>query len=105
MHPEGAAALGIEPQSAAAFLAERAGGEAPAVVIANPPRAGLGKEVCERLLTLGAERIHLMSCGPAGLAKDLRRLEAGYTLEAVEAWDTLPQTPHVELVARLRRRA
>jgi len=104
LHPEGAAALGVEPQSAEAFLAEREGGDPPEVVIANPPRAGLGAEVCERLLTLGAERIHLMSCGPAGLARDLKRLEAGYELERVDAWDTLPQTPHVELVAWLRRR-
>jgi len=104
VHPEGAAALGIEPQSVEAFLAEREGDGAPDLVVANPPRAGLGKEVCERLLALGPERIHLMSCGPAGLARDLERLEAGYALERIEGWDTLPQTPHVELVAWLRRR-
>lgn len=105
VHPEGAAELGVEPQSAEDFLAERLDGEVPSVVIANPPRAGMGAKVCEHLLALGAPRIHVMSCGPAGLARDLKRLAEGYELERVDAWDTLPQTPHVELVAWLKRRA
>lgn len=104
VHPEGAAALGVEPQSAEDFLAARTG-EAPAVVIANPPRAGMGAAVCAHLLALGAPHIQLMSCGPAGLARDLKRLAEGYELERIDAWDTLPQTPHVEIVAWLRRRA
>ena len=105
LHPEGAAALGVEPQSAEDFLAKRVADEAPALVIANPPRAGMGRAVCDHLLAIGAPRVHLMSCGPAGLARDLAHLAAGYEVDRIEAWDTLPQTPHVELVAWLRRRA
>lgn len=105
VHPEGAAALGVEPRSAADFLAERREGRAPAVIIANPPRAGMGAAVCEHLLAIGAPRLHVMSCGPAGLARDLERLSEGYELERIDAWDTLPQTPHVEIVAWLRRKA
>ncbi len=102
-HPESAAALGIEPESTEAFLARKVGGPVPDLVVANPPRAGLRADTCARLLELGAPRVHIMSCGPAGLARDLERLGASYEVERIEAWDTLPQTPHVELVAWLRR--
>jgi tRNA/tmRNA/rRNA uracil-C5-methylase (TrmA/RlmC/RlmD family) len=80
-----------------------AGAEVPALVVANPPRKGLGPVVAEALARIGPPRIHLMSCGPEGLARDLARLPA-YEPVAISAWDTLPQTPHVELVVRLRRR-
>ncbi len=104
--PESAARLGVAPREVADFLAERlaAGGPAPALVVANPPRAGLGAAVCERLLALAPARLHLMSCGPAGLARDLDALRAGgYRLLALRAYDTLPQTAHVEVVAWLAR--
>jgi len=44
-----------------------------------------------------------MSCGPAALARDIEALTAGgaYVLRSLRAFDTLPQTPHVELVALL----
>ena len=50
-----------------------------------------------------------MSCGPKGLAADLAGLTAdgegsSYRLEGVRAYDSLPQTPHVELVAWLSKR-
>ena len=44
-----------------------------------------------------------MACGPAGLAKDIAALAQGYRLESLRAYDTLPQTPHVELIAKLVR--
>lgn len=100
--PESAAALGVAPRSVEAFLADRAA--APDLVVANPPRKGLGAGVVKRLIALGPPRIHVMSCGPEGLARDLEALSAGgYRLAALTAYDTLPQTPHVELVAKLQR--
>ncbi|HEX6243050.1 MAG TPA: hypothetical protein VFZ61_19185, partial [Polyangiales bacterium] len=57
-----------------------------------------------QLCQLGAPQLRIMSCGPDGLARDLAGLaHGGYTLESLVAFDTLPQTPHVELVARLLR--
>jgi tRNA/tmRNA/rRNA uracil-C5-methylase (TrmA/RlmC/RlmD family) len=44
-----------------------------------------------------------MACGPAGLAADIGALAEGYRLESLRAYDTLPQTPHVELIAKLVR--
>jgi tRNA/tmRNA/rRNA uracil-C5-methylase (TrmA/RlmC/RlmD family) len=42
-----------------------------------------------------------MACGPAGLSADIAALAEGYRLESLHAYDTLPQTPHVELIAKL----
>ena len=100
-HPEGARSLGIEAEMAEAFLARHS--DAVDGVIANPPRKGLGAAVTGELLRLRPARIHVMACGPAGIAKDIERLSAGYRLESLRAYDTLPQTPHVELIAKLVR--
>ena len=100
-HPESASSLGIEPETAEAFLARQT--SAPDAVVANPPRKGLGAEVTNELLRLRPARIHVMACGPGGLAADIAALAPGYRLESLHAYDTLPQTPHVELIAKLVR--
>ncbi len=106
-HPESAAALGSTPESSEQFLARALNGERREVdlVIANPPRKGLGVEVVALLRALGPRELRIMSCGPEGLARDLAALTADgrYQLTELRAFDTLPQTPHVELVARLVR--
>jgi tRNA/tmRNA/rRNA uracil-C5-methylase (TrmA/RlmC/RlmD family) len=100
-HPEGASSLGIDAETAEDFLARQT--EAPDAVVANPPRKGLGAAVTKELLRLRPARIHVMACGPAGLRTDIVALGEGYRLESLRAYDTLPQTPHVELVAKLVR--
>ena len=106
-HAESAAQLGISPQSAESFLRERmASGARPDLVIANPPRAGLGTGVCEALAQLGPPQLRIMSCSVHTLAEDLRHLagpEGPYTVGRVRAYDTLPQTAHLEVVVHLRR--
>ena len=100
-HPEGAASLGINAETVEAFLARQT--EAPDAVVANPPRKGLGAAVTNELLRLLPARIHVMACGPANLATDIAALAQSYRLESLHAYDTLPQTPHVELIAKLVR--
>ncbi|MDB4974559.1 MAG: rRNA (Uracil1939-C5)-methyltransferase [Myxococcaceae bacterium] len=105
---ESARALAIEPEDVEQFLSrelESPTRRAPELVIANPPRKGLGARVTAALVQLAAPRLHIMSCGPEGLARDLAALGSAYELVSLEAFDTLPQTPHVELVAKLVRRA
>jgi 23S rRNA (uracil1939-C5)-methyltransferase len=107
-HPESAATLGIAAESSEAFLARELARPARRevdLVIANPPRKGLGSEVVAQLLALNARELRIMSCGPEGLARDLAGLTASgrYALRGLRAFDTLPQTPHIELVARLTR--
>jgi len=104
--PEAARALGIEPSGVAETLAKRleANAPKPVFVVANPPRAGLGDAVCRSLIALAPERIAIMSCHPGSLSRDLALLEAGgYTRTSVRWFDTLPNTPHVEVVVRLDR--
>jgi len=109
-YPESAAALAVEPQRVEdllrELLADPAGRPQIDLVVANPARAGLGEEVCRQLSELAPPALHLMSCAPGALARDLRRLTeaGGFRLAALRAYDTLPQTPHVELIAWLQRR-
>lgn len=104
-HPGSARALGVAPAKVEDALREwsEKTPRVPDLVLANPPRKGLGAAVCAALRALGAPRLHVMSCGPAALARDLAALAPTYRRVSLEAWDTLPQTPHVELLARLVR--
>jgi len=113
--PESAAALAIEPQRAedllGGILADPAAA-APQLVIANPPRAGLGETVCAQLCDLARDRdapdqLRIMSCHPAALKRDLKRLTGNrepFRMVGIRVFDTLPNTAHVELVAWLRRK-
>ena len=73
------------------------------LVILNPPRAGLAPEVPEALLASPPARIVYVSCNPATLARDLRRLGDRFSIDSVRAFDLFPQTAHVETVVALRR--
>lgn len=71
------------------------------VVILNPPRAGVAQEVAEALAAAPPRRIVYVSCDPATLARDLRRLGGGFRVESVRSFDLFPQTAHVETVVAL----
>lgn len=87
---------------AARSLAER--GVRPEVITVDPPRKGLSPEVIEAIGAMGPERVVYVSCDPATLARDVKRLgEAGYVLRQAEAVDLFPRTGHVETVAQLTR--
>ena len=77
----------------------------PDAVVLDPPRTGLPRGAADRLCALAPARVAYLSCDPATLARDLAALVAGgFVLEGVEAFDLFPQTPHVEVLAQLRRR-
>ena len=74
----------------------------PDFVLVDPPRAGLGPKVAQRLAGSGADQIAYVSCDPATLARDLRvLLDAGYKLDTLHLFDLFPQTFHIETLARL----
>jgi len=72
-------------------------------VLLDPPRAGAESAVIKGIIELQPTQISYVSCDPATLARDLRKLlGAGYFLDSIMAFDLFPQTHHVETVVRLR---
>jgi 23S rRNA (uracil1939-C5)-methyltransferase len=78
--------------------------ERPDLIVMDPPRAGVGAEVCTLLNRLQTQEIVYVSCDPVTLARDLALLVAGgYRLAELHLVDMFPQTFHMETVAILRR--
>jgi 23S rRNA (uracil1939-C5)-methyltransferase len=76
----------------------------PELVLVDPPRAGLGKEICLDLARVAPPNIIYISCDPATLARDLQTLlQSGYFVEAMHLVDLFPQTFHLETVTVLAR--
>lgn len=71
------------------------------LAVADPPRTGLGPDVCAELLRLAPQRIVYVSCNPLTQVEDLRALGAGYALDTLRGYDMFPHTPHVETIAVL----
>jgi 23S rRNA (uracil1939-C5)-methyltransferase len=74
----------------------------PDFIVADPPRAGLGKTVVSHLTRLKPPRLTIVSCDPATLARDLAGL-TGYGIDKLTVVDLFPQTYHLETVAHLSR--
>lgn len=79
-------------------------GRADDCIVVDPPRAGLDAETLALLARAAAGTMIYVSCDPATLARDCRRLlEAGWQLESCQGLDMFPQTYHIESVNRFRR--
>jgi len=90
-----AGAVALELDSVEAAL--RRGRPPLETVIVDPPRTGISAEALTSLAALRATRIVYVSCDPATMARDARKLlDAGYSLDALQAFDLFPNTPHVE---------
>jgi len=71
----------------------------------DPPRKGCHPRFLQALTRLAPQRIVYVSCNPATLARDTALLlDAGYTLEQLQAVDLFPWTEHVETVVCLSRK-
>lgn len=78
--------------------------ERPELVVMDPPRAGVGAEVCTLLGRVAAKEIVYVSCDPVTLARDLKALiDFGYRIRELHMVDMFPQTFHQETVVVLVR--
>ena len=77
----------------------------PDVVITDPPRDGMHKDVIAQLIHLAAPRIVYVSCNSATQARDLALLNELYRVVRVKPVDMFPQTHHVENVVLLELRS
>jgi 23S rRNA (uracil1939-C5)-methyltransferase len=71
------------------------------LVILNPPRAGVGAGALDALLAMPPSRLIYVSCDPATLARDLKRLASRFRVGSIRCFDLFPQTSHVETVVEL----
>ena len=72
------------------------------IIIIDPPRAGLSKDLILWLSTFNFKTLVYVSCNPATFARDLKYfLEEGITVTKIQPIDMFPQTHHTELVAEL----
>jgi 23S rRNA (uracil1939-C5)-methyltransferase len=75
------------------------------VLIIDPPRAGMHRDVTKQVLAMLPERIVYVSCNPATLARDLVLLKEAYQVQEVQPVDLFPHTYHIESVAKLVKKS
>ncbi len=74
------------------------------VIVLDPPRPGLTSEVAKKILDNASTMIVYVSCNPATLARDLKKLKEKYDLQSVHQIDFFPNTFHIESISFLRIR-
>jgi tRNA/tmRNA/rRNA uracil-C5-methylase (TrmA/RlmC/RlmD family) len=84
--------------------AQRASAARADVAVLDPPRAGAGRDVIDRLAAAGVRRIVHIGCEAASFARDIGLYRGhGYAVEEIKVFDAFPLTHHVECVALLTR--
>lgn len=76
----------------------------PDVIITDPPRDGMHKDVVEQILKIAPQRVVYVSCNSATQARDLALMDEVYKVTRVRPVDMFPQTHHVENVVLLEKR-
>lgn len=78
---------------------------APDVMIIDPPRVGMHKDVVKQVLEMAPPKIIYVSCNPATLARDIALLENDYAVVEIQPVDMFPHTFHIEAVAKLEHKS
>ncbi len=87
----------------AAQIHRRLTGKEYDTVIIDPPRKGIGRQLCEELINSSVRKIIYVSCNPSTLAEDLKVLSTRFKLSIVQPVDMFPHTEHIECVTELIR--
>ncbi len=74
------------------------------IVVLDPPRTGLASECLRRIVESGSERIVYISCNPATLARDVKKMRERYDIQSVRMVDFFPNTYHIEALVFLRKK-
>jgi len=77
----------------------------PDVIITDPPRDGMHKDVVQQILNIAPKKVVYVSCNSATQARDLELMKEMYTITKVQPVDMFPQTHHVENVVLLEKNA
>lgn len=72
------------------------------LILADPPRTGLGKRAMEMIRRIKPERLILVSCNPTTLSRDINKIKDLFEIEKVTMADMFANTPHLETVMHLR---
>ncbi|TAL28112.1 MAG: class I SAM-dependent RNA methyltransferase [Nitrospirae bacterium] len=74
------------------------------IILLDPPRPGLTSDVMKKVIDLSPKRIVYVSCNPATLARDLKKLNEKYNIDSLRMIDFFPNTYHVEALVFLSSR-
>lgn len=74
------------------------------ILVVDPPRAGLHKDLVEKINQVKPPKLIYLSCNPATQARDLKMLEESYTINKMIGYNFFPKTPHIESLAVLVRK-
>ncbi|MCW5516503.1 23S rRNA (uracil(1939)-C(5))-methyltransferase RlmD [Muriicola sp. Z0-33] len=77
----------------------------PDIIITDPPRDGMHKDVVQQILNIAPSKVVYVSCNSATQARDLELMKNKYVIEKTQAVDMFPQTHHVENVVLLKLRS
>ena len=93
------------------------------IIVCDPPRKGMERSVVKKIAQSGADKIILISCNPATLARDLgilsgtltedengalvktaQPISSNYEIKFITPFDMFPQTKHIETAVCLKRK-
>ncbi len=76
----------------------------PDIIITDPPRDGMHKDVVQQILNIAPKKVVYVSCNSATQARDLELMKEMYDITKVQPVDMFPQTHHVENVVLLEKK-
>ncbi len=76
----------------------------PDIIVTDPPRDGMHKDVVQQILNIAPNKVVYVSCNSATQARDLEMMKDMYVITKVQPVDMFPQTHHVENVVLLEKK-